>query len=186
MQDLVINQPVTAIISHRVRPGRELGYEQWLKGISAVAQTFPGHQGVSFVRPQGHECPEYVIILRFDTYAHLDAWMKSPERRTWIERASPLVEQDQDIQILTGLETWFNFPGQRFSPPVYKMAVVTWLGVQIVTSVVAYSLGPVLAPFPLWVNLAISNVIVVLALTYLVMPKLTQLLHFWLYSGRKH
>lgn len=41
-----------AVISYRDRPGRELGYEEWLKGISAVAQTFPGHQGVSFIATQ--------------------------------------------------------------------------------------------------------------------------------------
>jgi antibiotic biosynthesis monooxygenase (ABM) superfamily enzyme len=29
---------VTAVITHRVRPGRETGYEEWLKGTSKNQQ----------------------------------------------------------------------------------------------------------------------------------------------------
>lgn len=36
-------QPVTAVISHRVKRGRESEYERWLHDVSAVAQQFEGH-----------------------------------------------------------------------------------------------------------------------------------------------
>lgn len=62
---------VTAIISHVVRPGREQGYEEWLRGIIAAAKKFKGQRGVSIVRPCDHTHPEYVAILRFDRYTNL-------------------------------------------------------------------------------------------------------------------
>ncbi|WP_199327262.1 hypothetical protein [Nostoc sp. FACHB-888] len=54
--------PVTAVISHVVRPGREQGYEAWFHRIAADARKFKGHLGVSTIRPQDHAHPEYVVI----------------------------------------------------------------------------------------------------------------------------
>lgn len=178
------NHQVTAIISHVIRPGREQGYEAWFHGVAAAARKFKGHLGVSTIRPLDHAHPEYVVILKFDRYDNLKTWLESDVRRQWIERLQPLIEQPETIQALTGLETWFSLPNQPFNapPPRYKMAIVTWVGVQIVTTLVAYLLGPVFAPLPLFINLAISNVLVVAALTYLVMPQLTRLFDQWLYS----
>lgn len=110
-------QIVTAVISHLVKPGQEDRYEQWLHEISKVAQQFEGHSGVSFVRPQNAAHPEYAIILKFDCYKNLRQWMESPIRQEWIDRVKPLVQKDQDVQILTGLETWFTLPGKLVQHP---------------------------------------------------------------------
>lgn len=80
------NYPVTAVISHVVRPGREQGYEAWFRGIAADARLFNGHQGLNAIRPQDHAHPEYVVILKFDCYDNLKTWLESDVRREWIER----------------------------------------------------------------------------------------------------
>ena len=41
---------VTAVITHRVRLGRETGYEEWLKGIAADSRNFEGYQGAHILR----------------------------------------------------------------------------------------------------------------------------------------
>lgn len=183
MQSIDNDGQVTAVISQLVRPGREQGYEEWLKGISAAAEKFPGHFGVSIIRPKNSTHLEYVIILRFDRYSNLKDWMESDIRREWIERSRPLVQQPQDVQFLTGLETWFTLPGRPLqpAPPAYKMALVTWLGVQIITILISYLLAPSLSKLPLLLNLSISNALVVVCLTYLIMPQLTRLFYRWLY-----
>lgn len=166
MHNHITQHPVTAVISHRVRPGREQGYETWLKGVVAAAQGFPGHRGVSVIRPQDHQHPEYVSILHFDSYSHLKRWMDSSERQLWIARSRPrpLVTNNEEIQVLTGLETWFSLPTvPRQSPPRYRMAIVTWLGVQLATSAAVIWLSPLLAQLPLLLSLnsivrRISNV----------------------------
>jgi hypothetical protein len=177
------NQQVTAIISHLVRSGREQGYEEWFHGIAAAARQFKGYLGVSTLRPQDHAHPEYVVILRFDDYNHLKQWLESDVRQEWIERLQPLIQKPETIQMLTGLETWFTLPNKplKTPPPRYKMALVTWLGVFVTLAVLSRLLAPLLSRLLLLLNQLITTGIVVATLTYLVMPRLTQLFRKWLY-----
>ncbi|MBD1853320.1 antibiotic biosynthesis monooxygenase [Leptolyngbya sp. FACHB-711] len=176
------NHQVTAVISHIVRPGREQGYEEWFRGIAADARTFKGHLGVSAIRPRDHAHPEYVVILKFDHYNNLKTWLESEVRQEWIERLQPLIEKPEAIQTLTGLETWFSLPNQPLkSPPRYKMALVTWLGVFVTLAVLSRLLSPILSGLPILLNQSITTGLVVLVLTYLVMPRLTKLFKKWLY-----
>ena len=136
------NQEVTAVISHYIRPGRESGYEEWLQGISQAAREFEGHHGVTILRPQAGSRAEYVIILRFDRYSNLCQWMRSPERKQWMERAKPLTEKQENVQILTGLEALVSLPNMASPPPKYKTAFVTWIGVFLCSSTLGYFLSP--------------------------------------------
>ncbi|WP_445311879.1 antibiotic biosynthesis monooxygenase [Microcoleus vaginatus] len=177
------NYLVTAVISHVLKPGREQGYEAWFHGIAADARKFKGYLGVSTIRPHHHAHPEYVVILKFDCYDNLKAWLESDVRREWIERLQPLIERPEDIQTLTGLETWFTLPNKlmKAPPPRYKMALVTWLGVFFTISILNRLLVPLLSGLPaLLTSLMITGLTVIL-LTYLIMPRLTQLFRKWLY-----
>jgi hypothetical protein len=42
---------VTSVIRHTVGAGSESRYEAWFREVTAIAQTFPGHRGVDFIRP---------------------------------------------------------------------------------------------------------------------------------------
>jgi antibiotic biosynthesis monooxygenase (ABM) superfamily enzyme len=42
---------VTSVIRHALRAGSESRYEAWFREVTAIAQTFPGHRGVDFIRP---------------------------------------------------------------------------------------------------------------------------------------
>lgn len=180
------SQQVTAIISHLVRSGREQGYEEWIRGISAAAKTFEGHQGVNIIRPRDRTHPEYVVVLRFDRYANLKRWLQSDTRRDWIEQLTPLIEKPEEIQALTGLETWFNLPKSplKAPPPRHKMALVTWLGVFVTLATLSRLLAPLLLTLPVLINQLITTGLVVFLLTYFVMPRLTRLFRRWLYPAK--
>lgn len=177
-------QHVTAVISHRVRPGREQGYEEWIKGIAADARKFEGHLGASILRPQPGASPDYVIVLQFDTCDHLDGWLQSDIRKTWIERAQPLIQEQESIQILSGLESWFQLPQQPVptAPKRYKQAILVWVGVMAVSLLVAPLVAPLLEPLPWLVALPINVAITVALLTYVIMPQLTRWFKGWLFS----
>ncbi len=178
------NQQVTAVISHYIRPGRESGYEQWLKDISQVARQFEGHNGITILRPQAGTRKEYVIILRFDRYDNLCRWMRSPERKEWIDRAKPLTEKAENVQVLTGLEALVSLPNTAYlPPPKYKTALVTWLGVFICSSILGYFLAPRLVFLPYLLRQAIMTGLVVILLAYIVMPRLTRLFSKWLHGS---
>lgn len=178
------NQKVTAIISHYIRPGRESGYEEWLQGISQTARQFEGHEGVTILRPQSGSREEYVIILRFNNYKNLCQWMKSSERKEWIDRAKPLTEKPENVQILTGLEALVSLPSNASPPPPkYKTAFITWIGVFVCSSILGRFLAPYLASFPFLIRQTIMTGLVVILLAYVVMPRLTRLFYKWLHSS---
>ncbi len=178
------NQQVTAVISHYVRPGRESGYEEWLQGISQTARQFEGHQGVTILRPQSDSTREYVAILRFNNYKNLCNWMRSPQRKEWIDRAKPLTVKPENVQILTGLEALVSLPNNASPPPPkYKTAFVTWIGVFVCVSILGRFLAPYLAGLPYLLRQAIMTGLIVLLLAYVVMPRLTRLFYKWLHSS---
>ena len=174
---------VTAIISHLVRTGREQGYEEWLHGIATAAHQFKGHLGVSVIRPSDHVHPEYVAIVKFDHYDNLKTWLESSVRQEWLERLQPLIEKPETIQTLTGLETWFTLPNKPMTapPPRYKMAIVTWLGVSFTIPILNHFLVPFLAGLPALLRTLLVTGLTVALLTYVIMPRLTQLFRKWLY-----
>jgi hypothetical protein len=174
---------VTAIISHLIRTGREQGYEEWLHGITTAAHQFQGHLGVNVIRPCNPAHPEYVAIVRFDHYNNLKTWLESSVRQEWLERLQPLIEKPETIQTLTGLETWFTFPNKPMQapPPRYKMAIVTWLGVFFALSILNRLLVPLLAGLPVLLRTLLVTGLTVALLTYVIMPRLTQLFRKWLY-----
>ncbi len=177
--------PVTGVASRRVEPGREEEFEEWVSGIIAAANKFPGYLGSDVLRPSGHEDDEYRMIYRFDHASNLKRWEDSEERRRWLRRAKPLV-REENIQVLTGLETWFTLPSKpgEPTPPRYKMAVVTWLAVFPTITALFLILNPVLSMLPLLLRTLLLTLIMVSLMTYVVMPRMTRLFSFWLYPER--
>ena len=178
------DQHVTAVITHRVRSGHEEGYEEWIHGISAAARQFEGHLGVSILRPQPGATSDYVIVLQFDSSANLDYWLQSGERNAWIDRVKPLIQEQETVQVLSGLESWFQLPSQQpkqHMPKRYKQAILVWTGVVSVLLVISPLIAPLLAPLPHVLKVMINSAVVVAMLTYVIMPNLTKWFKGWLF-----
>ncbi len=179
------DQHVTAVITHRVKTGRQEGYEIWIKGISAAAREFEGHLGVSILRPQPDATPDYVIVLQFDACDHLTAWLRSDIRKSWIERVQPLIQEQETVQILSGLESWFQLPKQpvHTAPKRYKQAILVWVGVMTVSLGVSPLVVPLLSALPWLLKVAVNVAITVVLLSYVIMPRLTRWFKGWLFAG---
>lgn len=180
------SEPVTVIFTHFVKPGREIAYEQWIQDISQVAHQFDGHLGISILRPSPGVQREYVSILKFDRYDNLKVWMESTARQDFLDRVQPLVD-DLKVEMLTGMEAWFTLPNQPMikPPPRYKMAILTWIAVYTLLSILGFSLAPLLAALPAFIRTFIISIIMVVLMTYLVMPWMTRLTKAWLYPKRR-
>jgi hypothetical protein len=57
----------TAVITHRVREGREADYDNWLNEIGPLCQAAPGHLDWHIIRPIPTLPTTYTVIVRFDT-----------------------------------------------------------------------------------------------------------------------
>ncbi|WP_277883970.1 hypothetical protein, partial [Nostoc sp. FACHB-888] len=159
--------------------------------ITTIAINTPGINLFSYLTPFRLRKPIIITqnqfckrsILKFDCYGNLKTWLESDIRREWIERLQPLIEKPEDIQTLTGLETWFTLSDKPMMspPPRYKMVLVSWLGVFFTLPQLNRLLVPLLSGLPVLLNQLISTGLGVALLTYVIMPRLTQLFRKWLY-----
>lgn len=175
--------PVTVTLARQVRPGREADYEAWISGVVEEASHFAGHQGASVLRPHGAG-GDYVIIYRFDSYAHCKAWEDSPQRARWLDRLGDMVVGEPSVKRVTGLETWFDLPevpAATKPPPPHKMAIVLIVVVFVLVYIFNLLLGPLMDGWPLALKVLTIATIQVLLMTYLVMPRVTKLLRGWLF-----
>src|SRR5262245_40699222 len=178
--------PVTATVTRRVKPGHEAAYEQFLAGIGGAAKAFPGYLGEEVFRPASAEGGEYRIVYRFDSPAHLRAWLDSGERAAWLARAEPHVASPMRTQYLTGLEGWFTLPTQPGAPPppAYKMAVLTWATIfPLITLVVVVS-APLIGKLPLVPRRACAPLVTGALMTWVARPRATRLVRRVLCPGR--
>jgi antibiotic biosynthesis monooxygenase (ABM) superfamily enzyme len=68
----------------------------------------------------------------------------------------------------------------RTRPPRYKLAVVTWVGAYAVITLILWLLGPSMASWPLPLRTLAISVLMVITLTWLVIPALSRLFRPWL------
>jgi len=178
---------VTVCIRWKIKPDCEREFEDWLAGVGQAAAQFPGHQGLNVLRPAGPGSREYVYIFRFDSYPHLRAWEESQERRAWIARAQALTEGQAHKQVVTGLEYWFALTEVPAGspPPRAKMAFVTLLAIYPLSLALPALLAPALTPVPALLRSLVISVLLILLMTYVVMPRMTRLFARWLYPRVK-
>jgi uncharacterized protein len=67
-------------------------------------------------------------------------------------------------------------------PPRHKMALLTWAGAWGLITLILWLLGPVTATWPLPLRTLVISVLMVLGLTWVVIPNLTRLFAGWLAS----
>jgi antibiotic biosynthesis monooxygenase (ABM) superfamily enzyme len=183
-------EPVAFVISEFVQSGRIQEYEDWVKGINQAANEFEGFLGADVIRPRDHEHPEYVVLVRFDTYQNIKKWRESSIYQTWIEKSQDLViREETDLQEASGLDLWFTRPKaiskKPTQPAYYKKVIMGILAVYPLILLTNLILGPLLKELPQLLGLFISVVAISALLTYPVMPLLTRLLSFWLYPSSK-
>jgi uncharacterized protein len=176
--------PVTTTVTRRVRPGHETAYEEFLEGIIAAASRFRGYLGVEVFRPAAGG-DEYRTVYRFDSSENLRRWLDSDERASWLERAEPHAVGPMRTQFLTGLESWFTLGAQPGTPPPppRKMALLTWITIFPLLTLIVTVLGPLLDGVALVPRLAITTAVMVPLMTWVVMPRVTRLLRGWLYPS---
>jgi antibiotic biosynthesis monooxygenase (ABM) superfamily enzyme len=72
--------------------------------------------------------------------------------------------------------------GAPAGPPRYELAVLTWAGAYAVITVMAALLGPAIATWPPVLRTFVLSVTMVVALTWVIMPRLTRLFGGWLHA----
>jgi uncharacterized protein len=151
-------------------------FETALRELKQIAAEQPGMVACDVLR--GSE-REYFVVYRFTDEERLRDWDASPERRTLVGRVDALTVGGRRHE-LTGLEAWFDLPPGQLPSPRHRMAVVTWLGIWPVVSLALWLVAPYLVVLPFVLRTGTLSVLVVLTMTYVVMPQLVKLAEPWL------
>lgn len=176
----------TVVVSRRVRPGSEEAFRAWAAGFEREMALFPGHVNCQLVPPVGEAQLEWVFVFTFDSPRSLQAWVESPARGRWLTEVEPLVEGQDQAQIISGLEALFGLlpPTVAPPPPVWKVAVSVLVGLYPTSLLNAAFLAPLLQGLPLPLRVLTSVVVLVALMTWVVMPLVTRALKPWLYPKR--
>lgn len=178
------SEPVTALIARVVRPEYLQEFEQWITGMNQIARNFEGFLGVNVIRPHDTAHPEYVIVVRFDEYTHLKAFMTSAEREEYLKKSERLTIGELTVQEMQGFESFFTLPdrsGIQGRPAMYKMAILTILALYPPLLGLSTLFTALFHGFPRPLLILITLVVLVPIMTYFIMPWVTSLFRFWLY-----
>jgi antibiotic biosynthesis monooxygenase (ABM) superfamily enzyme len=176
-----MNTPVHVAITRTVKPGCEEAFEEAIRSFFAESLKDKASLGAQLLRPiPGTSTRTYGILRSFANEKDRDAFYQSEGFLRWQEAVKAYVEEDYSRRNLHGLEAFFTDPGIIDNPPRWKMATLTWLGVWPTVLVVSALISDRLTGWPFWLNNGFSNVFVVAALAWVVMPVLTRLARPWL------
>jgi antibiotic biosynthesis monooxygenase (ABM) superfamily enzyme len=177
-------ESITAVIRHHVRPDAAAAYEQWLQRIVPVAERFPGHRGVHVIHPAAGSTL-YTVTIRFDSLLHADDWFQSAARHALVDEVLPLLDSDEEVKTVTGLEFWFQpAPGQKPARR-YKQFLLTLCVIFPLTLFVPRGVQWLARWVPALHDTYLSHfatsAIVVALMTYVLMPRITRRVAGWLY-----
>ena len=176
---------VSAVISTRVKPGREAEYRAWERRIAAAQSKARGLEGYRFEPAIPWVQDDFVAFLRFDSEANLNAWLDSPERKKLVEEAQPFTEEFHARIVRTGFDHWFGTSrsAEEGGPAPWKMNMIVLLllypivflfGFYVQTPWISQALG-----MPFSVALFSGNIVSTVLLALLV-PVLANRMGWWL------
>jgi antibiotic biosynthesis monooxygenase (ABM) superfamily enzyme len=181
-------EPVSAVISTRVRPGYEAAFRTWQRKIAACQAAFAGYRGYKLQPPIPGVQDDWLTILRFDSQAHLQAWLDSAARKQLVAEAEQFTTEMHTNPVHYGFEHWFTFGSERAAPipPAWKMNMI----VLLVLYPVVFLFGTLVQTplllhrgVPPWLAVFVGNVFSSVVLGYWGVPRASRLLRWWLRPG---
>lgn len=170
--------PIHVAITRKVKPGHERAFEESLREFFQESLDDRGVLGVHLILPpQGSPSREYGILRTFADARERDEFYSSELFEKWQQRVAQWTEGERSYRELHGLEAWFQ---SAAPPPRWKMALLTWLGVWPTSWAVGTLIGPHLAGGSTLLTSALIAAVIVVCLTWLVMPLLVKVFRFWL------
>jgi len=172
---------VTRIARRRAQPGQEAKYEALIREMFQQMRKCPGFMGAELLPP--HEAGGvYQVVVNFASEADLQGWDACPARAALHQRIREVAEDEPEYRCFSGLEAWFapTVVPASMHPPRARMALVTWMGIFPTVSFFLWFVLPYLQGLPFLPRTAIFTALIVVTMTWVVMPRLTKLMRGFL------
>lgn len=119
----------TVIIGQKVLPGCEQAFEAWQQDMNSRAATYPGFLGAE-VNPPTAVQPDWVVVYRFDSVAHVQAWINSATRQERLDQGHQYFDGPGTQQVISG--------GARPTDPLVTVVVTHRVSPELVEEFLAW------------------------------------------------
>ena len=173
----------TVVVSHFIKEGKEIAFEEALKQVIQKAINYDGYEGIQIIRPNTRVNNEYILLIRFDTEENYQIWAESAPRNEWFKELKEYIYKESEIKYEEGLEFWFSLPEVTGTKPPtkWKMAILTWVVIYPSVFLLSTVAGIYLDFLPLALRMLFVSMTLVSLMTYLIMPKITKTFAFWIF-----
>jgi antibiotic biosynthesis monooxygenase (ABM) superfamily enzyme len=183
--DYAVRHGVTMVMVTDIKPGKEAAYRAWADRIQKLQASFPGYIG-SFVQPPEANQTGWTTLLRFDSAAHLDNWLKSDARAAMVKESEDLVQDSHAQRVDTAFPGWVPTDPATGKPPNrWKTASLILLTLFPVVMLELRFLNPHLHGLNPAVGTFIGNVISVALTTWPLIPLAVWAFHPWLFPEKQ-
>lgn len=172
-------EAVTAVMSQRIAAGQLSGFRAAEAEIAAAMARFPGFLSIEHSPPMSGVQDDYVVSFTFASRTDLDRWLESESRRRVLELVEPYIEGERTLNVIGGFGGWFVAEKEQ-APKRWKQAVVVLVALFPTTLTLGFLQRQLFAEVPWVPALFVSNVLGIVILTWLLMPRLTKVLEGWL------
>ena len=104
----------TVIIGQKVRPGCEQEFEAWQQDMNSRSAMYPGFIGAEINPPTAVQS-DWVVVYRFDSIAHVQAWINSATRQDRLADGQQYLDGPGTQQVISG--------GARETDPLVTVVV---------------------------------------------------------------
>lgn len=177
------NRPLTVMAKHIIRSDAVGKFEEWFQETKELQLQFKGYLSSELIRPVEFRNNEFVSIFRYDSYLHLKAFMDSKERADLIEKRKAFAEDETIDFSYHSLEHFFVSDAGTKPPAMYKMWIVLYGSILSQLQWVPQMIERRFPTVSKTGQVALTTLIVVTAVQFLIVPMLTRLLAFWLFPG---
>ena len=181
-------ETVSVIMSRSIKFGCEQQFWTLDKEIKLALTQVPGFLSVNHFptttrNVENKEEETFITIAQFNNIESLMHWEESELREQLFSQQVELIIGDSKRRSITGLEGMFapSLPLQPTPPKRHKMALMITVIIFVQLVLFRPVLNYLLPQVPELFRSLILVVIQVSAMTYYIMPRLTQLLSNWLY-----
>ena len=174
-------EPVTVVFSQRVAPSNRDEFAALHNDVLDRLQAFDGFLGSDLLPPVEGAQDEHVIVASFASRADLDRWLESDSRHEWLTMTERLVEGNRTVNVVGGFGGWFPVqPSQPQGPKRWKQSIAVFIALFPVALLISLIRVEVVPTMNVVLGVFIGNVLGILALTYVLMPRVTHWLRNWL------
>lgn len=172
-------QTVSAVVATRVAPDQVEAFRRWQSQMHLAQSRFEGFLGSELFPPtEGGEM--WTALVRFDSSAHLDAWLASDQRKKLIESANEDFQQYHLRRVGGSFAGWFKSSPKPIPNWKQMLSILSVLYPTVVLLDQIFTPWLLAHHLNVGVRLIFLNILSMTLLTWGLMPIVNRVLGFWL------